>query len=755
MERQDSPDNEFDQDMERVLRDHFASDSPDLRSPRDPWPWLESRMEEPEPPSFFSRFLGSLNPVRQGRLTPAIAAAGVAVVAVAVAAVVWASSGNGGPEGLAVALPATPPPGVTAAPRQAERPQRAAGTTAPAQSEPTPSEEGTRGTASTTAPAQSEPTPDRERPTTAPVVSSAAVPVPTPAPASVPTQPAVPAPEATEVPVLAMADGGEAQEESAPDTVASAAPSTEASMARALPTTAPQATAAPAMAADAFGPRGPQGTPSAAGSQGAASSGGTPPGTTFRDYQRQPFVAATEDNVSTFSLDTGRTSFQLALNWALAGYEIDPDSVRAEEWLNAFDYQYDSPSKSDEFAVTSDLYPHPLDESRRLARIAFRAPEVVDDKPLNVTLVLDASGSMAEGNRVDIARQAAESIRASLRPEDRIAVVHFTENVLHQYTVEHTAPDDREVSDSISWLQPHGSTNVQAGLNLGVELAGEVRDERPDAYNYVILMSDGVANVDATDPFGILETASDADTRNPLRLITIGVGIGNFNDPLLELLAQHGNGWYRYLDSADQSRATFARENWLALSTPFADQTRAQVTWDTSTVERWRIIGYENRVTADQDFTQDRKEFAEIYSGAATTVLYEIELTELAPSSGSVPLGTVELRWVDPVSGESRGQMETVSGDATSDFEGREGSLAHFAAIVALAADLYGGLSENQVEAYAGIHSGLSVLQSELDSLSGELGTLDSYRDFSFLLDHIAIGLEERLPPSTPTGYSR
>ena len=101
---------------------------------------------------------------------------------------------------------------------------------------------------------------------------------------------------------------------------------------------------------------------------------------------------------------------------------------------------------------------------------------------------------------------------------------------------------------------PRGSTNVQAGLNLGVQLAHEARLERPDATNYVILMSDGVANVDATNPFAILETAYDRDAGNPLRLITVGVGINNYNDVLLEQLAQHGNGWYRYLDDPSQAR---------------------------------------------------------------------------------------------------------------------------------------------------------------------------------------------------------
>ena len=725
----DSPDSEFDPEMERILQEHFDEEGVNLRAPSNPWEWLESRLEEPAAPSFFSRLLGMMNPIREGRLSPAFAVAGVAVVAVAVAAVIWAISGGDGPEspgGMAVvpvaeesasaslptvALAATPIPGSVEVTRivEMEVEEAPAATAAPA---PT-----SMPTAPTTAPAAA-PAPAA---TTAPVAVSAA---PTATP-----QTAFAVEVTREAEVMAMEDSSSA-----------------------MATPAVTASAAPAPTAAVAGARGPRGESGPAGAQGGI---GTPPDTTFRDYQRQPFVAASEDNVSTFSLDTDRTSYHLALNWARSGYEVNPDSVRAEEWLNAFDYQYAPPSGSSRFAITGDLYPHPLDEGKRMARIAFQAPELVDDKPLNVTLVLDASGSMADGNRVAIARQAAESIRQSLRPQDRIAVVHFTDDVIHRYTVEHSTPEDYWVIDSISWLQPHGSTNVQAGLNLGVELAAQIRDRRPDAHNYVILMSDGVANVDATDPFAILETAYDADARNPLRLITIGVGINNYNDVLLEQLSQHGNGWYRYLDSTGQAQATFTRENWLALSIPFADQTRAQVTWNTGTVARWRIIGYENRVTPDHTFTQDHKEFAELYSGAATTVLYELELTESARSLSSVPMGRVELRWIDPDTGGPRSQRATLSGLPGAGFHGHDGSLAHFGAIAALSADLYSVLPQSPDTAYREVHAGLSALLEQLRSLRGALGTLDAYHDFLFLLEHITWNVEERMPPSTPSGYSR
>ena len=375
-------------------------------------------------------------------------------------------------------------------------------------------------------------------------------------------------------------------------------------------------------------PSAPTPAPSTA-ARGSASGQSQPGATNFQDNPRRPTISTYEDAVSTFSLDTDRTSYRLALNWAREGYEIEPDSVRAEEWINSFGYGYDHPVRTSEFAIHTDVFLHPLEGNKYIARVGIQAPDLQDDsRPLNVTLVLDASGSMADGNRIDIARQAAESIRQSLRPQDSIAVVHFSDVVLNGLTVRHTNPGDAGILRSIQRLQPGGATNVQAGLNQGVQLADDARRRRPDAINYVILMSDGVANVDATNPFAILETVGDSNNQNPLRLVTIGVGIANYNDYLLEQLAQHGNGWYRYLDNVQQAQTTFSEANWLNLAIPFADQTRAQVSWDPNMVRTWRIVGYENRVAADVLFSQDRKEFAEIPSGTATTVFYELELTD-------------------------------------------------------------------------------------------------------------------------------
>ena len=482
-----------------------------------------------------------------------------------------------------------------------------------------------------------------------------------------------------------------------------------------------------------------------------------PGATTFQDNLRRPSVSTYEDAVSTFSLDTDRTSYRLALNWARQGYDIEPDSVRAEEWINSFNYGYARPPKDTEFAIYSDLFRHPVDGSKHIARIAFQAPDVQDNSlPLNVTLVLDASGSMAEGNRVEIARVAASTIRQSLRPQDSIAVVHFSEDVLRGMTVKHSSPDEREVQRSIDRLQPGGATNVQAGLNLGVQLADEARWRRPDSINYVILMSDGVANVDATNPFAMLETAGDYDDSNPLRLVTIGVGIENYNDYLLEQLAQHGNGWYRYLDNVHQARDTFRRENWLNLALPFADQTRAQVTWDPSRVSTWRIVGYENRVTSDESFTQNRKEFAEIPSGAATTVFYELELTGQLDTrqASTVKLGDVELRWVEARTGVSREQYGSVTGHWRQDFDALADPLLKLGTLVALSADRYSGLPFPTYTGYGNVNWELHELLRQLGALQGTLGHLAAYSDFSLLLETMARYIPPTPQPSGDSGYS-
>ena len=479
-----------------------------------------------------------------------------------------------------------------------------------------------------------------------------------------------------------------------------------------------------------------------------------PSDTTFAENPRTGFTLTSEDDTSTFSLDVDQTSYFLALNWSRNNYLIEPDSARAEEWVNSFDYGYAAPESDDEFAISTSIQPHPLNADLHIARIGFQAPELPDDAPLNVALVLDASGSMSSGNRVAIARAAAESIHDGLRCIDRIAVVHFTTTIVDELTVESAIPGHPEVASSIAQLVPRSSTNVQRGLDLGVRLVAEMRKQRPDAFNYVILMSDGVANVDATDPFKILEQTGDSNQENLIRLITVGVGISNYNDFLLEQLAQHGNGWYRYLDTPEQARETFAREQWLQLSRPFADQARAQVVWNEAAVGQWRLIGYENRVTSAESFVEDRTEFAEIPSDVAVTSLYELELTDAgkrALETSDLELGTVALRWKSADTGESKSLEHAWElGPAVSEDSARA-ALDQFAAIVALAADRYGAIdSAWDVQGDQGrqVAPTLRTLQDALDVIRDELPAGEAIEEFARLLNHLIISVPEPVDSS-------
>ena len=252
--------------------------------------------------------------------------------------------------------------------------------------------------------------------------------------------------------------------------------------------------------------------PSSSASQGAQTNQSGPANTAPRTAPRniprdtattgpQPLVSANLDPISTFSLDTDQASFQRALQETQDGYQIDPADVRAEEWINSLNYDYPRPSRPDEFAVHTEVFHHPDTQGMHLARVGIQAPDAQKRRPVNVTLVLDTSGSMADGNRLQIAERAAQTILTTCgtATESRGKVEEPV-----NYVVPHTSPRNARRERDLTELWAGGSTNVQAGLDEALWLADGARRDNPEAVNYVILFSDGVANVNATDPFGIV-----------------------------------------------------------------------------------------------------------------------------------------------------------------------------------------------------------------------------------------------------------
>ena len=360
----------------------------------------------------------------------------------------------------------------------------------------------------------------------------------------------------------------------------------------------------------------------------------------FQDYGVNPWVDTTRDHLSTFALDVDTASYVMARQYVYDGYLPPYQSVRAEEFINYFDQGYPRP-RNVAFGVYADGAPSPFHrDSSYLVRIGIQGYDVPDSerKPASLTFVIDVSGSMANGGRLEMVKDALSMLVERLRADDSVSIVAFTSNarvVLHPTS----GRNKRAILDAIYSLYPQSSTNADAGLRLGYDMAMEMY--RPGNINRVIMCSDGVANTGTTNPDALVEFVRDYSDR--IMLTTVGVGMGNYNDILLEQLANKGNGFYAYVDTPEEARKLFLERLTGTLQT-IARDAKVQVDFNPDVVARYRLIGYENRAIADQDFRNDTVDAGEIGAGHTATAIYAIELRPNAEGRA----GTVQLRWEDP-----------------------------------------------------------------------------------------------------------
>ncbi|HZG75203.1 MAG TPA: von Willebrand factor type A domain-containing protein, partial [Paenibacillus sp.] len=337
-----------------------------------------------------------------------------------------------------------------------------------------------------------------------------------------------------------------------------------------------------------------------------------------------PFVATEDDAVSTFAIDVDTGSYTVVRNYIAGGSLPPEDAVRVEEFVNYFEPDYAAP-KDQAFAVHVDGGPSPFGEGYELLRVGLKAREVAqeDRKPANLTFVIDVSGSMDRTNKLGLVKQSLHLLLDSLHANDQIAIVTYGSDarvVLDPVSLE----EKRAVEDAIDALASSGSTNAEEGLKLGYEIAE--RQFSGDAINRVILLSDGVANVGETSAEGILESVDEyANTKN-ITLTTVGFGMGNYNDVLMEQLADQGDGVYAYVDSFTEARRLFV-ENVAGTLQTVAKDAKIQVEFDPKHVDRYRLLGYENRDIRDEDFRDDETDAGEVGAGHTVTALYEVKLT--------------------------------------------------------------------------------------------------------------------------------
>ena len=365
----------------------------------------------------------------------------------------------------------------------------------------------------------------------------------------------------------------------------------------------------------------------------------------FKHYGVNPFIDTEDDRFSTFAMDVDTASYTVARRFVVDGHLPNPDSVRVEEFINYFDQEYEPPAEG-AFAIHIDGAPSPFGgEKRWLIRVGLqgRAIPTAERKDASLVFVIDVSGSMGRESRLGLVKKSLRLLVDELRPTDDVGIVVYGSH--GQVVLEPTSGEDKEeILNAISKLTPGGSTNAEEGLRLGYQMANRL--VKPGRITRLILLSDGVANVGRTGPDSILrEVRRYAD--DEITLSTVGFGIGNFNDVLMEQLANDGDGNYAYVDTLSQARRVFV-ENLTGMLQVIAKDAKVQVDFDPSVVSRYRLLGYENRRIADRDFRNDTVDAAEVGAGHTVTALYEIKLSDDVQGR----IATVYIRYQDPESGD-------------------------------------------------------------------------------------------------------
>ena len=406
----------------------------------------------------------------------------------------------------------------------------------------------------------------------------------------------------------------------------------------------------------------------------------------FKSAGTSPFLDTTTHRLSTFGLDVDTGSYAVARRYLADGHLPDPASVRVEEWINYFDYGDPAPTRGD-FAIRAEGAPSPFshDPELRLLRFNIKARQVKSESRRSavLTFVIDISGSMARENRLGLVKQSLFLLLGQLRPDDRVGLVVFGS---HARLLLEPTGDHEAIRQAVQRLTPEGSTNTEEGLALGYDVAG--RNFRMNAANRIILCSDGVANVGRTGPKAILERIG-RETRRGIELTTLGFGMGNYNDDLMEQLADKGEGRYAYIDTLDEARRVLVDELTGTLQT-VARNAKAQVEFNPVVVARYRLLGYENRAIPDQRFRDETVEAGQIGAGHGVTALYEIELRRDAPH-WEQPVATLHLRYQVPGIGTT---TETIRQVGFQDFAPtweRSSSALRLATLVAELAEILKG----------------------------------------------------------------
>ncbi|HLS84492.1 MAG TPA: VWA domain-containing protein [Arenimonas sp.] len=421
----------------------------------------------------------------------------------------------------------------------------------------------------------------------------------------------------------------------------------------------------------------------------------------YAQFEDNGIVRTADNPVSTFSIDVDTGSYSNVRRMLNAGRLPPKDAVRVEEMLNYFDYAYPAPaSRAQPFATRVELAPAPWDEHRLLMHVGLKGYSVpaADIPAANLVFLIDTSGSMYSPDKLPLLKQAFSQLASRLRAQDRVSIVAYAGSA---GLVLPPTPGDRhgEILDALNRLQAGGSTNGGEGIELAYAVAKQAFIE--NGVNRILLASDGDFNVGIYDPRA-LETRIEAGRKSGVAFSVLGFGGGNYNDALAEKLADVGNGHYAYIDNLMEARKVLVEEMGSTLLT-IASDVKIQVEFNPATVAEYRLVGYENRTLAREDFNNDKVDAGEIGAGHDVTAIYEVCLHGMGCDSadplryGNAPAATphadelafLKLRYKRP--GEERSVLVEQPVKRSQIGQAASEDLRFAAAVVAFADLLRGG----------------------------------------------------------------
>ncbi len=346
------------------------------------------------------------------------------------------------------------------------------------------------------------------------------------------------------------------------------------------------------------------------------------------------FITTTNDPLSTFSIDVDTASYSNIRRFVTGGSLPPVGAVRIEEMINYFSYSYPQP-KAGPFSVSTEVGPSPWVTENKIVKIGLKAKDI-DKKDLpasNLVFLIDVSGSMRHPNKLPLLKKSMKLLVSQLDKKDRVSIVVYAGS--DRIALQPTSGDRKEeISKAIDSLMSGGSTHGSRGIVTAYRLAEQTL--MPRGNNRIILASDGDFNVGVTSR-GELTRLIEEKRKSGIYLTVLGFGMGNYHDDTMEVLADKGNGNYAYIDSLLEAKKVMVKE---MNGTMFAlaRDVKIQVEFNPAKVGAYRLIGYENRRLADEDFNDDKKDAGEIGVGHTVTALYEL-----------IPAGSKSIPSVDPL----------------------------------------------------------------------------------------------------------